>query len=1120
MILEMNRLIRKILKKDILKEMEEKSQENLDKGIDIAVSILKNEFPFVTGWKYKDDPKFFNSTVYIILICDMDKSSEFYNSPIKDYYKNLEADVTYPFSPLEMSIEMDNDEKYELYKEIQKSLDETYYEIPNDYRHTFKSYASNTDQPKEIYIDGFVFPAPEKLSEAKEDINEAFDYEYYDKKYGPYKETPEDIEREWTRDELLDYGKNYYSAKFFKMFSPNVYKYATRKRWLRDIGRRLNWDEFAVEQRKIYGFFFECDGKKYVYIGLTKNVTERFESHFNFDMKKSSPFQRTVLGCGIEPEDVEFKVFTTEFLTDKEAGVYETELVAKYKQDPEYTVINVLPGAQMGRTSKKYLPEEIAKIIRIANIKDQNEFIRDYPEQYNYFKRTGRLGRVNELLGFRFFKQVRYNEKELEQIAKQYPSRGKLRLINVNAYEAIRNRGLLDKFFPRDINESESDNDKVSLAKSLIQQLFDEVSFIEQSTYNDRPLLTVYFDSDDTAANIESFFTHEICDTLRDYTSGEIKCNPSWGPEWRTLRNNPDILIDAILLEYDDEGNILNENKRNEIERNLEAINLILSEINWDGLCEIWVEYNEVDGDYEIRSKSTKRHFDYDDIVNELGYLENTLKSMGLKNYIFTPWYVENCEDEVEFLNEDYSPAGKEVIPNEIVVHKSNPIFRDSIMSEGLKAKAGECYKIYVGYGEKCIPAIFATNSTNKRAWFDSTYDDDIWFIDTTKIPDVKWFKDRHFESTKKHIVTFQDIPRDALTLFYEGTGKSEDLMNESEEETTTNYIPIIEEIIEPFKNEDAVCEINVLYDEEDDMYSVYLVLGNEELNNNFYYVNGIRKYRDKLVRKIKAEIKTYLPIDNLYVGSYGKPNCGWSPLNESEDRPNKESINTLINDLILPQYENIICDIEYKDTEERFDVTGKQAFSYPSATVTFIGGYGTKWWPRTQAVQDMYNNILDDVWDTIYGYTGIHVELYSKHVKNCKESINENWYKVPSSDYNSLEKIINLEMKEKYSWWKDIKINTLNYIDLYGDVQIEAELTVDEEWGANQWGEFYYNTKFPGNEGWEDNDGYSRRVSLGDITDSTYAYVIRHDLEEIFKYTLNIESYNTSFRNVYLIFE
>ena len=123
---------------------------------------------------------------------------------------------------------------------------------------------------------------------------------------------------------------------------------------------------------------------------------------------------------------------------------------------------------------------------------------------------------------------------------------------------------------------------------------------------------------------------------------------------------------------------------------------------------------------------------------------------------------------------ENYSPAGKEVTPNNIVIHKSNPMFRDKIMKNGLKVRAGECYKIFVGYGVKCKPAIFATNSTNKRAWFDSTYDDDIWFIDTRMIPDVKWYKDRHFESTKKHIVTFQDIPKEAIILKYEGTGSGD----------------------------------------------------------------------------------------------------------------------------------------------------------------------------------------------------------------------------------------------------------------------------------------------------------------------------------------------------------
>ena len=123
---------------------------------------------------------------------------------------------------------------------------------------------------------------------------------------------------------------------------------------------------------------------------------------------------------------------------------------------------------------------------------------------------------------------------------------------------------------------------------------------------------------------------------------------------------------------------------------------------------------------------------------------------------------------------EDYSPAGKEIIPNNIVIHKSNPMFRDKIKEDGLKVRAGECYKIYVGYGTKCRPAIFATNSTNKRAWFDSTYDDDIWEINTEMIPDVKWYKDRHYESRSKHIVTFQDIPKEAITLKYEGTGSGD----------------------------------------------------------------------------------------------------------------------------------------------------------------------------------------------------------------------------------------------------------------------------------------------------------------------------------------------------------
>ena len=73
-----------------------------------------------------------------------------------------------------------------------------------------------------------------------------------------------------------------------------------------------------------------------------------------------------------------------------------------------------------------------------------------------------------------------------------------------------------------------------------------------------------------------------------------------------------------------------------------------------------------------------------------------------------------------------------------------------------------------------------ATDSENKDDWFYSTWDDDVWRIDT-EIANVKWFKDRHFDYENmehldyvenKHIVTFEDIKPEALKLVYKGTGK------------------------------------------------------------------------------------------------------------------------------------------------------------------------------------------------------------------------------------------------------------------------------------------------------------------------------------------------------------
>ena len=119
---------------------------------------------------------------------------------------------------------------------------------------------------------------------------------------------------------------------------------------------------------------------------------------------------------------------------------------------------------------------------------------------------------------------------------------------------------------------------------------------------------------------------------------------------------------------------------------------------------------------------------------------------------------------------------GEEVTPGKYVVHTSNPSNRDNISTTGLQVSLGECYLIYAdsnyGEDEECVPAVFATDSIKKKDMFDSTYDDDVWIIDTERAG-VQWYRDAHFEGGDyKHIVTFEDIPVDAIKLVYKGTGR------------------------------------------------------------------------------------------------------------------------------------------------------------------------------------------------------------------------------------------------------------------------------------------------------------------------------------------------------------
>ena len=108
----------------------------------------------------------------------------------------------------------------------------------------------------------------------------------------------------------------------------------------------------------------------------------------------------------------------------------------------------------------------------------------------------------------------------------------------------------------------------------------------------------------------------------------------------------------------------------------------------------------------------------------------------------------------------------KEVKPNRFLYHTSNPIFRDKISKEGLipKGKSDGWLSNTKIDGE----VIFAVNSDNKKDWWDSTYDDDIYRIDTTNLNN-KWYCDPNFDIENHRVITFEKIPSDSIRLIYTG---------------------------------------------------------------------------------------------------------------------------------------------------------------------------------------------------------------------------------------------------------------------------------------------------------------------------------------------------------------
>ena len=97
------------------------------------------------------------------------------------------------------------------------------------------------------------------------------------------------------------------------------------------------------------------------------------------------------------------------------------------------------------------------------------------------------------------------------------------------------------------------------------------------------------------------------------------------------------------------------------------------------------------------------------------------------------------------------------------------------------------------------------------------------------------------------------------------------------------------------------------------------------------------------------------------------------------------KNLSSVIEELLQPtvdRYSDYVCEVQVFQ-----NVMNPKKYSL---RVIFVGGPGSKIWPTTQAVQSSREKVMKDMWETIFRFTGLSVELDSSTVTECKDSKKE----------------------------------------------------------------------------------------------------------------------------------
>jgi hypothetical protein len=309
---------------------------------------------------------------------------------------------------------------------------------------------------------------------------------------------------------------------------------------------------------------------------------------------------------------------------------------------------------------------------------------------------------------------------------------------------------------------------------------------------------------------------------------------------------------------------------------------------------------------------------------------------------------------------------------------------------------------VYIKIGDKLLDSNgFTTMDEVKERvddWYNrqltiapEEYDINVWEEESDEIPEM--FFNNQFCNTKR-------VKEDMDKFLSHPSVKKllKDTLNESK---SSQHLKLMNNLLDPFKEEDCICDIKVSFDVEENNYNVYLVFSQEELHDKFSDIYGIRGWIRKMRDDIKKDLEAFLPISNIFIGYYTKPHCGWSPLNESENKKEKslESLEKSVKNFINMNLEEYDLPEEfYKVAVDVFD----NEYDRKECTVTMLFEKPFKL-HDSDRMHDIMNEIKKEIkeyfgdtfWYIKLGTSTVDVynstkDWYTKRKKNITESENK----------------------------------------------------------------------------------------------------------------------------------